>query len=224
MLPLFERALRQIVSEAQTLRLQFSEQSGEPRQFVGEPTAWPLPIIDVSAETDPRAAAETWMQADLARPIDPVVGPLFGFALFKVSAKRFFWYARYHHIVLDAFGMWLIARRVAEVYSGLCAGGSPQGEAFGSLSSLLMKTRRIERRVSSLRTGIIGARLWRAAGGRQPDAQRPPVHQVGRFLRATAYVPGSVRLRCARWRPQPDEARSRHDGGDSGVPASLVRY
>src|SRR4051812_17412770 len=116
-LPLFERALRQVVSEAQSLRLQFSEQAGEPRQFIGAPTAWPLPIVDVSAEADPRAAAETWMKADLVRPIDPTVGPLFGFALFKASDTRFFWYARYHHIVLDAFGMWLVARRVAEVYT-----------------------------------------------------------------------------------------------------------
>ena len=48
-LPLFERALRQVVAEAQSLRLQFSEHAGEPRQIVGEPAAWPLPIIDVSA-------------------------------------------------------------------------------------------------------------------------------------------------------------------------------
>jgi NRPS condensation-like uncharacterized protein len=136
-LPLFERALRQVVSEAQSLRLRFSEQAGEPRQFVGEPTAWSLPIIDVSAELDARATAETWMKADLARPTDPMVGPLFGFALFKASATRFFWYARYHHIVLDGFGMWLVARRVAEVYTALCAGESSQGEAFGSLSDLL---------------------------------------------------------------------------------------
>src|SRR5258705_7139733 len=90
-LPLFERALRQVVSEAQSLRLQFSEQAGEPWQYIGEPTAWPLPIIDVSAESDPRAAAETWMQTELPRPIDPTVGPLFGFALLKASATRLFW-------------------------------------------------------------------------------------------------------------------------------------
>ena len=35
-LPLFERALRQVVAEAQSLRLQFSEQAGEPGQTVGE--------------------------------------------------------------------------------------------------------------------------------------------------------------------------------------------
>src|SRR4051812_20546649 len=105
-LPLFERALRQVVAEAQSLRLQFSEIAGEPRQTVGEPVAFPLPIIDVSGEPDARAAAQAWMQADLARPVDPTIGPLFGFALFKASAARFFWYARYHHIVLDGYGMW----------------------------------------------------------------------------------------------------------------------
>jgi len=90
-LPLFERALRQVVAEAQSLRLQFSEQAGEPAQTVGEPTVWSLPIIDVSAEPDALSAATTWMKADLAQPIDPVRGPLFGFALFKASATRFFW-------------------------------------------------------------------------------------------------------------------------------------
>jgi hypothetical protein len=33
--------------------------------------------------------------------------------------------------------MWLVARRVAEVYSALCAGERSQGDAFGPLSDLL---------------------------------------------------------------------------------------
>ena len=136
-LPLFERALRQVVGEAQSLRLHFSEQAGEPVQHIGEQTAWPLPIVDVSGESDPRTAAEIWMKADLARPVDPASGPLFGFALFKASATRFFWYARYHHLVLDGFGMGLIARRVAVVYSGLCAGHAAEDGAFSPLAALL---------------------------------------------------------------------------------------
>ena len=67
-LPLFERALRQVVSEAQSLRLQFSEQAGEPRQSIGAPTAWSLPIIDLSAEPDARAAAESWMPTMRRKP------------------------------------------------------------------------------------------------------------------------------------------------------------
>ncbi|MEI8151204.1 MAG: amino acid adenylation domain-containing protein, partial [Hyphomicrobiales bacterium] len=136
-LPLFERALRQVVGEAESLRLRFFEEAGEPRQVVAEQAAWPLPIVDVGGEADPRAAALAWMQADLARPVDPLAGPLFGFALLKASATRFFWYARYHHLVLDGYGMWLIARRVAEVYTGLCASAPARGDAFGPLAALL---------------------------------------------------------------------------------------
>ncbi len=61
------------------------------------------------------------MRTDLARPIELTSGPLFGFALFKASADRFFWYARYHHIVMDGFSMWLVARRLAGIYTQLSA-------------------------------------------------------------------------------------------------------
>jgi hypothetical protein len=80
---LFERALRQVVDAAETLRVRIVEQSGEPKQIVEPVVDWSLPVIDVSAEADPRAAAEAWMKLDLARPVELTKGPLFGFALFK---------------------------------------------------------------------------------------------------------------------------------------------
>src|SRR5262245_24762520 len=134
---LFERALRQVVAETEALRVQIIEHAGDPRQLIGPPPSWSMPIIDVSAEADARVAAESWMQVDLARPIDPTRAPLFGYALFKASDNRFFWYARYHHIVMDAFGMWLIARRVANVYTQLTNGRSTHDGSFGSLAVLV---------------------------------------------------------------------------------------
>ena len=134
---LFERALRQVVAETEALRVQLVEDAEGPRQIIDASPAWSMPIIDVSAETDARAAAEAWMKADLARPIDPTRGPLFGYALFKASADRFFWYARYHHIVMDCFGMSLVAQRLAEVYSGLADGHAVGDGPFGPFASLL---------------------------------------------------------------------------------------
>jgi hypothetical protein len=134
---LFERALEQVICETEALGLQIAEQAGEPWQVVGASPACSMPVIDVSAETDARAAAEAWMRTDLARPIEPTRGPLFGFALFKASPDRFFWYARYHHIIMDAFGMWLVARRLAQVYTRLSIDRSAHEESFGSLDVLL---------------------------------------------------------------------------------------
>src|SRR5262245_8812228 len=134
---LFERALRQVVAETDALRVQIIEHAGDPRQLIGPPSSWSMPIIDVSAEPDARDAAESWMQADMAQPIEPTRGPLFGYALFKAADNRFYWYARYHHIVMDAFGMWLIARRVANVYTQLMIGRTTHDGSFGSLAVLL---------------------------------------------------------------------------------------
>ena len=88
---LFEQALRQIVSETETLRVRITERAGQPHQVVGDPPTFSLPLIDVSTETDARAAAEAWMRVDLAQPFAPMQGPLFAFALFKASPARFFW-------------------------------------------------------------------------------------------------------------------------------------
>jgi len=134
---LFERALRQVVVETEALRVQFVEDAEGPRQITDGSPAWSMPLIDVSVETDARVAAESWMKADLARPIDPTRGPLFGYALFKASADRFFWYARYHHIVMDCFGMSLVAQRLAEVYTGLVDGHAVGDGSFGPFASLL---------------------------------------------------------------------------------------
>ena len=81
---LFEQALQQLIIEAEALRLKIIDHVDGPRQIVAPPSAWSMPIIDVSAEPDARAAAELWMRADLARPVNPTEGPLFGFALFQV--------------------------------------------------------------------------------------------------------------------------------------------
>ena len=134
---LFEQALRHVVAETEALRVRIVDDGEEPRQAINSSPHWSMPIIDFSAEPDWRTCAEAWMNADLAQPVDLSTGPLFGFALFKTSAEQFLWYARYHHIVMDGFSMGLVARRVAEIYTQLCAGQIPSRRAVGALATLL---------------------------------------------------------------------------------------
>ncbi len=134
---LFERALRQVVLETEALCVKIVEGADGPHQVVGTAAEWSMSLIDVSGECDPRAAAETWMKTDLARPVAPTRGPLFAYALFKASPDHFFWYARYHHIVMDGVGMCLVARRLADVYTQLIAGRTAPDCPFGSLTDLV---------------------------------------------------------------------------------------
>ncbi|MCG1019620.1 hypothetical protein KM188_13230 [Mycetohabitans sp. B4] len=132
----FEAALRQVIDEADTLRLQFVDSDDGLRQKIGSP-AWSVPVLDFTAEANPQAAAQAWMRADYDQPVDLTQGPLFYYALLKISPAQWIWYQRYHHIVMDGYGGVLIAQRVAHVYSALCTGTAPEPCAFGSVLKLL---------------------------------------------------------------------------------------
>ncbi len=133
---IFEAALRQVVEEAQSVRLQFINSGDGVKQFVASPK-WTLTTFDFSAELDPQAAAEAWMKADYEKPVDLFNGSLFGYALLKVAADKFLWYQLNHHITMDGFGRSLITQRVADVYSAMVEGQAVTPCPFGTLSQLL---------------------------------------------------------------------------------------
>ncbi|WP_263978453.1 condensation domain-containing protein, partial [Streptomyces echinatus] len=186
---LFEAALRQAVGEAESLHVRFVERDGEPGQVLDpEPAAWPLHHVDVSDAPDPRAAAEEWMRADLAKPYDLARAPLFRQVVFTAGPDRFFWYQGNHHIVLDALGVSLVIRRVTEVYSALVEGREVPATRFGSLAGLLQDEAdyRGSRRYEKSRA------YWLDRFSDAPDAARlaaPPTAMPSSFLRRTAYLP-----------------------------------
>ena len=65
----FAEALRQVIATADSLHLKFVPTPDGPRYFVGRDPNWQLPYLDLSNETDPRAAAEAWMHADAMRGV-----------------------------------------------------------------------------------------------------------------------------------------------------------
>jgi len=132
----FERALRQVVAEAEALRATVVEADGHATQAVAAEVDWRLSVVDLSAETDPRAAALEWMRRAQAQPIDVAGGVPFAFALLRVGADEVVWFQRYHHAVLDGLGMSLIEQRVAAVYTALVTGADAT-PTFAPLTDLL---------------------------------------------------------------------------------------
>ncbi|MEU6040960.1 amino acid adenylation domain-containing protein, partial [Actinomadura sp. NPDC047616] len=137
----FARAVRAAVAEADVLNVRIVEDDERPWQVPRAAGDWDLPVLDVSGEPDPEGAARRWMRDELAAPADPLRDRLFAFALFRLSPDRYFWYQRYNHVVMDAYGWSLIARRVAEVYTALVRGREPGSARFGSLRDLLEEER-----------------------------------------------------------------------------------
>jgi amino acid adenylation domain-containing protein/non-ribosomal peptide synthase protein (TIGR01720 family) len=134
---LFETALRRVVGEIDALHVRFIEDGDGPWQILQPSPEWSMPVIDVSQEADPHAAAYKWMTTDVARPMDLTGDALFSYALFKVRPDRFLWYQSYHHIVIDRLGFSLVAQRLAAIYTALTQGLSGEQHVFGSLRDLL---------------------------------------------------------------------------------------
>ncbi|MCR8842179.1 amino acid adenylation domain-containing protein [Paenibacillus sp. SC116] len=133
----FEAAVRQTVMEAEALHVRFGEDADGPWQYSDLSSNWPFHVIDVSDQVDPCFAAQSWMEHDTAQAVNLSVGPLFTEALFKLAPDRYYWYQRIHHIVIDGFGVSLLMRRVAQIYSGLVNGDSLAEGGFGSFRASL---------------------------------------------------------------------------------------
>ncbi|MEU0949248.1 amino acid adenylation domain-containing protein [Streptomyces canus] len=133
-------ALRHALTEADTFRLRFRLDRGRPRQYVtdsADPSDHPIHVVDLTAEADPRVAAEQWMCKDLDRPVDLSQGPLSAQAVLVLGPRHVLWYQRAHHIVLDGGSLATFADRVATVYNALLAGGPPAEGAPRPVSVLM---------------------------------------------------------------------------------------
>lgn len=126
------RAIVCMSREAEALHLRFHLPAGAevPVQCVDPGLVPELSRIDLSGEPDPEAAAWARMEADLARPIDLTAGPLSAQWLIRTGPRRWLWYSRGHHIVLDGYAMGQLERRCAELYAAFRRGRTETGEPF----------------------------------------------------------------------------------------------
>jgi hypothetical protein len=134
---LLEAAVRRTVDEAESVRVRYVDGPVGPQQIVEPVPDWELPVVDVSREPDPVAAAEERMRAALFDAIALNPGRLFSCKLFAVNPRRHLLFHGYHQIAMDAVGVFLMANRMAEVYTCLAGGRSVGGSPFRSLRELV---------------------------------------------------------------------------------------
>ncbi|MFI6015635.1 amino acid adenylation domain-containing protein [Streptomyces sp. NPDC051243] len=134
---LFRAAWAALSAEADVVRIDRIVQDDGLWQVMDPEQVADLPLIDLSADADAQARAQRWMRDDVRRPVDLSRGPISSFALIKLSDTRFLFYYRIHHVVIDGYGVHLLGRRLAEIYSALAAGETEVTRVFGPLKDLL---------------------------------------------------------------------------------------
>ncbi|MBX9232969.1 enterobactin non-ribosomal peptide synthetase EntF [Klebsiella pneumoniae] len=106
------------LQQADTLSLRFEEEEGEVWQWLAADRTFAEPsIIDLRTAPDPHRAAMERMQADLAQDLRVDGGnPLVCHQLLRVGDDRWYWYQRYHHLLVDGFSFPAITRQIAAIY------------------------------------------------------------------------------------------------------------
>lgn len=128
---------------------------GEPIFVVDRSFPQTLRCIDLRAERDPVAAADSWMNSDYREPVDLTQDRLTHFALLRITDDLTYFYLRTHHVLIDGYGAHNLIRHIAAVYSG----PSPElGEVDFSEFELIRQADQAYRQSSRSRTD---AEYWK---------------------------------------------------------------
>jgi len=96
-------------------RLRLDEEDGAPYQWLADEPDFSVTRVDLARETDPAAAAESWLQNAFRFSYKLNGGSLVDLAILR-TADSVYVYVRTHHIVCDAWGLQLFMRQVRAEY------------------------------------------------------------------------------------------------------------
>ncbi|MDU4839834.1 MAG: enterobactin non-ribosomal peptide synthetase EntF [Leclercia adecarboxylata] len=157
--PLLAKAVVAGMMQADTLRTRFTEDNGEIGQWVDESATLPEPqIIDLRAHADPHAAAQAQMHADLNQNLRVDSGqPLAFHLLIQVADNRWYWYQRYHHLVVDGFSFPAITRQIAAIYRAWSDGDATPASPFTPFAEVVEEYQRYRDSEAYVRDGAFWA-------------------------------------------------------------------
>ena len=137
--PLLAKAIAEGMMQADTLRMRFAEDNGEVWQWVDDTFILPEPSI---VRVDSHAAAVALMDADLSQDLRVDSGqPLVFHQLIQVGENHWYWYQRYHHLVVDGFSFPAITRQIAAIYAAWKKGDPTPESPFTPFAELPCATK-----------------------------------------------------------------------------------
>ncbi|MFJ4171516.1 amino acid adenylation domain-containing protein [Paenarthrobacter sp. NPDC089714] len=129
---LFTEAVALGLADADTIHSTFDD-DGTPGQHPGAAASAPLEVVDFRA--DGADEARTRMHQDLATPVSLTDGSaLYRQTLFRVGENRWFWYQRFHHILLDGYSFTAITAHISAIYRALVSGTEIPASPFTAFS------------------------------------------------------------------------------------------
>ncbi|GGG23273.1 hypothetical protein GCM10007304_41350 [Rhodococcoides trifolii] len=128
---------RDVAREYDTVMVRLRPTDTGPVQVVDRTLRDEMLHLDFRDRADPHADALNWMYEEFSRPVDLYTDRLLEVATVRVEDRRWFWYTRIHHMLLDGYGASVFAERVAEVYTARVRGTQPGPNRAGTLGALV---------------------------------------------------------------------------------------
>ena len=111
----FTQVWNQTVERSDALRIRLSTFNGEALQAAAN---IPIPLVnlDFSDQGNSYQQARDWIQTDLEKSIG-LHGDLVESYLIKISAERWIWFCKQHHIITDATSFAAIWHQIVSLYN-----------------------------------------------------------------------------------------------------------
>lgn len=128
----FNEAVNLLIQKHDNLRTRLLATKNDieaPNQIYTSHSTVTVPIHDLSAESDPYSTALAWMQPQFETPFKLTKKPLFHYNLLKLAKDRYFWFFKYHHLIIDGWGIALLNHSLAGLYDALIKNQTPNLQA-----------------------------------------------------------------------------------------------
>ncbi|WP_249307533.1 non-ribosomal peptide synthetase, partial [Pseudomonas viridiflava] len=131
-IPLFEKAIQMVVDSHDALRLSFSHADGFGRQQVLPEVRFTLEVVDFSEADDDAGLAMDYLRKSFQQPFESLNGQLWESRLVRCGPHHYYWFNRFHHLVVDGIGAVLVGHAVDNAYNGLLVGNEdvPEGPSY----------------------------------------------------------------------------------------------
>ncbi|WP_329791965.1 amino acid adenylation domain-containing protein [Lentzea sp. DG1S-22] len=168
---LLSRALRDLLAEADTVRVSISEGTQGLRQQVSDLGDWEPVYLDCTHQPEPEESARALMARLVAEPFDLSDGPLLRAAVIALAPDEHLLAVVAHQIVTDAYGMFgLIPQRLAQLYTAARHGEHAPAWSYASPEQLSEQDFRY-RSSDRFKRDV---EFWQGYLAEAPDAARLP--------------------------------------------------
>ncbi|MDD5457113.1 MAG: amino acid adenylation domain-containing protein [Candidatus Margulisbacteria bacterium] len=118
----FQQMVNILIDDNDILRSVFVTDNQTPYLKINTAVNYQLPVRDFRAEQNPQEAAISWMKQQMLISFDVSKFPLFEYVLLQITDNETYWFHKYHHLIMDGYGEYLIMTQAGRIYNCLLEG------------------------------------------------------------------------------------------------------